>query len=694
MRFRGARLLAVALVTGATAQYYDIVGDVAGTWNTSDFDDANHALRAACVAPGASNYLCVPNTDPTPPGSVPNTSPWKLIAATPGGPFRGNFIIAGPNSITPVANCPIAGGCTFHDQATEIRLAAELFTQYVNEQRGGLDIAGQRFSLYYSAVEDYSRKEYVTRALTAASRTLLPLSNANFHLGPYSSDLTQIVSAQTGLEGRILIAPGAASETVIAQNNYTFGLLSPSTDYMKNPIAAVAEAAHAYDARMLAEGTSSATPCRGYGALGVGGCFDSLVVGFITAETGFSRGVCAGAPAFALGQGLRIAHAPGSTEALLGSIARTPTLEETTAELTALRAAGTNVLVACTYDSTARTILSSLEAMDWTPHALVTTSSVGTQNYGLQVAAGWWQGEYVLGPAIWYHTESSGTRGAFSNLTSKEFYKTFRAAYGKEVTYHGAATFGGLCALAHAIETAVPLDDLVEPFNLTVAQFAQRMQDKQSPFVNDGWLVCGRPWDGACPAQSHLGTDADNAYPPSVASTIFLRRLGFEKRVLIALATLQLNEFFGEIDFGASPIGQSTAKQLVLQYRSAELLQLIKGVDPISVVGGSAAAVAMDFPMEPWAKRRCRAEGPLDSTREVAPIPSPPSVFPAPSSLCLGSCLLLPSLLRFLLPSFPPSPPPLPLLSTPLCNASWLHTHGRQQLVYTRPFPCSMYPLR
>lgn len=556
MAVRSGMFFCIAVV--ASAQWIDIVGDIAETFTTYDFDAGRAAERYNCT----ERYLCLSNAEGVPRGSIPSSSTWKLSAAAPGGPFQGELLIAGPSSIATVSTCPIPSACGFHDEATEIRLAAELFTQYVNKERGGLNIAGFNFSLYYSAVEDYSNKIYVARAQATASRAMYPFTSAQFGLGPYSSDLTQQAADQTYLDDRILIASASASEKVIAQNDLTFGMLSPSTDYMRNPIKAVAQAAMSYDGNNTG--------------------ITSLTAGFIAADTTFTMGVCAGAPDFALLENMAVASTAGG-EPLLVTVHRTPSVSATIVELEKLRAAGVTVIIACTYDSTARTIIVALEAMDWTPLALVTTSSVGTQGYGQQVANGWWQGQYVIGPAIWYHTEPSGRRGTFSRMTSSEFYDRFTTMFGQPVSYHGAAAFGGLSALAQAIESAVGIADSVDfrGDTVTVGDLADRLKNGQYPFNESG-----------------TGTPA------------FLRMIGFQGRVKSALSSLQLSEFFAEIDFSTSAIGQNNAPQLVLQYRSSDVIAA-SSTDPISIVGGSGSAVAMDFPMESWKKRRCRAEGPL-----------------------------------------------------------------------------------
>ena len=102
-------------------------------------------------------------------------------------------------------------------------------------------------------------------------------------------------------------------------------------------------------------------------------------------------------------------------------------------------------------------MLNTLEAMDYAPLQVTMSSTLDTDAYISNVAAGWWQGQYALGYATWHR--SSAVRGAYSGMTSEEFASAYEARYdGMSVPYQGTAQFAAGCALAHAIETADSLD--------------------------------------------------------------------------------------------------------------------------------------------------------------------------------------------------------------------------------------------
>ena len=358
----------------------------------------------------------------------------------------------------------------------------------INKERGGLNIAGETFTLWYSGVEDFSSNEYVARATSTAYRWALPFTSDIFVLAPYSSTLTPIASAQAALDGRIMMATAAATPSAVSSSGSTFGMLAAGSDYMKKPIQKIAAAARAVDnelwpGRVPKEGypnhydfcvgdatsrknkercrdhqLNASDPCRG-GA----GCFASLKVGFfLSAESAFRRGVCVGAADHADDAGLDLVDNGTLTE---------PDEQTDAAYEDALRAlqkSGANVLIACTTSGTAKMTIKALEAIDWTPLAVATTSSVGVGTYGQEVNEdGFWQGEHIIGPAFWYHTVDEGsdepTRGEFSHMTSEEFFTRYQEAYSNEaVSYVGTAAFAGLASLSKAIEDSVGAEEIID----------------------------------------------------------------------------------------------------------------------------------------------------------------------------------------------------------------------------------------
>ena len=285
------------------------------------------------------------------------------------------------------------------------------------------------------------------------------------------------------------------------------------------------------------------------------------------------------------------------------TIPKEPGLKETKDALQGLRDQDVNVIIACTVSSTAEKVIAALEQMEWTPLALVTSSSVGVGTYGARVASGWWQGESVIGPAFWYHTEPSGTVGEFTGMTSADFYALYELGHTNQaVSYIGASAFTGLASLSKAIETAVDTDallgDEVETRCKEILFGAGNVAPLNSPCVGVASKTAG---ELATELKDQTGTFAAWPYGSWPRAAGYMQMVGFYDKVLAALNNLQLTEFFAPVDFTTSR--QNQADQLVLQYRSFD----VQTGDAVVIAD---AASQLEFPIKSWKMRRCEKEGP------------------------------------------------------------------------------------
>ena len=155
-------------------------------------------------------------------------------------------------------------------------------------------------------------------------------------------------------------------------------------------------------------------------------------------DTSSHTSQCAGVAALATAAGLA-APTVANTQT-----SKYPTLAEMVAKLRPLKTAGVNVIVSCGYNATQWTLTRALMQMDWTPMATFMTASYIPG----------WEGEYLFHPSSW--APGKKTIGQFSNMSSSDFASRFATMWGStaQLTYHGAAAFGGLCALAKSIEDA------------------------------------------------------------------------------------------------------------------------------------------------------------------------------------------------------------------------------------------------
>ncbi len=76
---------------------------------------------------------------------------------------------------------------------------------------------------------------------------------------------------------------------------------------------------------------------------------------------------------------------------LADTLARSATAAEAEAVLTKHRAAGVNVLITCTYETTARLLIAGMEGLNYSVFAFIASASIN-EAFVSSVAAGWWQG--------------------------------------------------------------------------------------------------------------------------------------------------------------------------------------------------------------------------------------------------------------------------------------------------------------
>lgn len=89
--------------------------------------------------------------------------------------FNGVVIVGGPLSLV--------RGSTYHTYSAMIRRSLQLFAEWMNSERGGLTVQGNRYALAFAWVDDASSKRQVANATVHAVRK----HNADFVFGGYSS---------------------------------------------------------------------------------------------------------------------------------------------------------------------------------------------------------------------------------------------------------------------------------------------------------------------------------------------------------------------------------------------------------------------------------------------------------------------------------------------------------------------------
>lgn len=351
------------------------------------------------------------------------------------GDLNGTIVVAGPLSLS--------ASDSLYSYSKDIRQSLELFAQWLNEEHGGVRLHGGRYGMRFVSVGEGSSPWQVAAATAHAVRS----TNADFVISSYSSGLTEISSQQSYADGKLMVSAGAAKTAIFTRNELTFGFYPAASTYVETSLAALAAAARRLDE------AGTPTRCSSTGT----SCVDSLSFAFVQVDSAFPREVC---NATAIRAAMISAGLPMPEPLLLETVASNPSDADMDAILGAFRDQGANVIVGCTYFSSATALIDSLERIDFAPFAVLTTEAVSnTAAYTAAIANGWWQGDYVLGPAVWHKTVNTAQPGQFSGMTSSEFVERFRRSNpSTKVSYVGAANFAAACALAEAIERANSLD--------------------------------------------------------------------------------------------------------------------------------------------------------------------------------------------------------------------------------------------
>ena len=159
--------------------------------------------------------LCFPSVqaafDVTAPSICHGLAPNSSRAAT-------TITIAGPSSLL--------ASSSYYAYGVSMRQAAFLFADWLNLERGGVNLGGKRHYLKFVFIDDASTSTQTTDATLAACSE--DGAAADFIFGGYSTG-TSIYAAQAAYsQSKLMLSAGAGSGIVFQQNNLTFGARPPA----------------------------------------------------------------------------------------------------------------------------------------------------------------------------------------------------------------------------------------------------------------------------------------------------------------------------------------------------------------------------------------------------------------------------------------------------------------------------------
>ncbi len=283
-----------------------------------------------------------------------------------------------------------------------------LWADWVNDERGGIDVDGERYTVELIIYDDQSDPD-VTAALV---ERLIEEDGVDFLLGPYSSTLTKAAIEVAEPRGVILVEGTGASETLFQQSyENLFAVLTPAGAYTESAL------------RLLSEQGAK-----------------SVVIAY--ADALFPKSVADGALEWAERYGmevLAIEAYPQDVTNVSGIVSRFKDLDP-------------DVFVGGGYFGDTVLFVRTAKALDFNPGATVMT--VGPTDPGLIEEIGA-DADYLIGPTQWdpsmdYSGDSFGSASGYA--------ERYRERWGRLPAYQAASATAAALALQLAIEDAGSLD--------------------------------------------------------------------------------------------------------------------------------------------------------------------------------------------------------------------------------------------
>ncbi|KAL1499212.1 hypothetical protein AB1Y20_013719 [Prymnesium parvum] len=453
-----------------------------------------------------------------------------LIAATPQPGWGPDIVLAGPLTLQEEQDT--------YEASKQLRFAAEMFTIWVNSEKGGVVLNGVRHAVRVVFYDDENSIEMTSNVTLHAINVL----KADAILGGVSTRLTTVVSSLCAQHGKLLLSAGAHTPSLFSSSNLSFGMASYLPTSVSDTINLIVKAAEFIDqskterrihpfrnqadenpvahaitvhstSSMLAVSIDTALPesaCDSQ-TTSMGSCRDALVFGFLEETTpGWPQAFCEASRSYTAASGLKFSNSTGNLPLTL-NVDRLMGPEEMDAALLSLQRAGITVVTFCGYFSLFKEVVAGLERLDWTPLAvLVGTAAINEPDLEDAVHQNWWQGEYAIGVLQWHWKLPQ--QGAMSGLTAEEFAYKFRRRTGKEATEYAAAQFQQCLMLVTAIEAAQSLES---------EQIAQQLQRLQVTDIYGAFSY--RPEDGMSGKQNIALQFADGkpeiAYPLNLSTS-------------------------------------------------------------------------------------------------------------------------------------------------------------------------------
>jgi branched-chain amino acid transport system substrate-binding protein len=131
---------------------------------------------------------------------------------------------------------PLSLTGSLNNESKQTQNGYELWKEYVNNA-GGIKVAGKSYSVEIIYYDDESKQD---KSAQLAER-LIKEDKVNFLLGPYGTNSTKTTAAIAEQYKMPMVEGNGAAESIFSQGyKYTFGVLSPSANYLKGVVDGIA----------------------------------------------------------------------------------------------------------------------------------------------------------------------------------------------------------------------------------------------------------------------------------------------------------------------------------------------------------------------------------------------------------------------------------------------------------------------
>ncbi|NWJ49046.1 MAG: amino acid ABC transporter substrate-binding protein [Chloroflexi bacterium] len=305
---------------------------------------------------------------------------------------------------------PLSLTGSLNNESKQTQNGYELWKEAVNNA-GGIKIAGKAYSIDITYYDDESKQDKSAQL----AEKLIKEDKVNFLLGPYGTNSTKTVSAIAEQYKIPMVEGNGAAESIFSQGyKYTFGVLSPSSNYLAGVVDALA--------------AQSPKP---------------KTVAILSANDNFSVEVADAAKKVAEKNGFQVVvyeKYPNAETNLTSQVAK---VKDSNAEIL-LNSGHLNEAIA---------VVKAAKELKYSPVAMGFSVGPGLPEFADNLKA---DANYVLGGSQW--TSAVKYKGTDIFASSQKYYDDYKKKFGVEPAYQAAD--GTACGLAfqYALEKAGTLD--------------------------------------------------------------------------------------------------------------------------------------------------------------------------------------------------------------------------------------------